>query len=134
MGLNGALRERSHAYAVFRIVMDAPETLPPLPAEIEMAAYYIALEALTNVEKHAQAKVCHIRLRLTPADSRTGVRRLELEIADDGRGLAANAAHGLGLLSMRARATEVGGTCEILPNPAGGTVVRMQIPCSLKAP
>lgn len=132
LGLSGALRERAHGYRTSRILIDAPETMPPLPAEIETAAYYIALEALTNVDKHANAKTCSIRLRLSSADSTTQLQRLELDVVDDGRGFTASEAHGLGLLSMRARAAEVGGTCHIMPNPGGGTAVCVQIPCILK--
>lgn len=132
LGLSGALRERAHGYPTFRIVMDAPESIPSLPAEIETAAYYIALEVLTNVDKHAHANICHIRLRLSSADVTSQLRRLEMDIVDDGRGFTDGEAHGLGLLSMRARAAEVGGTCHIAPNPGGGTAVRVQIPCVVK--
>lgn len=128
LGLSDALRERAHGYPNLRILVDAPETLPPLPAEIETAAYYIALEAITNVDKHARANVCKISLRASPADSVSHKRILELEIVDDGRGIAPTATHGVGLLSMRARAAEVGGTCHILQNRGGGTAVRAQIP------
>lgn len=132
LGLSDALRERAHGYPNLRILVDAPETLPPLPAEIETAAYYIALEAITNVDKHANAKTCHIRLRVASTDSISHKRILELDIVDDGRGIAPTAAHGLGLLSMRARAAEVGGTCHILQNRGGGTAVRAQIPFILQ--
>lgn len=128
LGLSGALQERAHAYPTLKLLVHAPQTLPPLPAEIEAAAYYIALEALTNVDKHANAKRCAIRLKTICIDSISQQHRLELDIADDGRGIAANATDGLGLLSMRARAAEVGGTCHILPNDGGGTVVRVRIP------
>jgi signal transduction histidine kinase len=133
LGLSGALRERVHTYPTFRISIDAPETFPRLPAEIETAAYYIALEALTNVDKHAHANVCSIRLRLSIADAASPLQRLEMDIVDDGRGMTASETHGLGLLSMRARAAEVGGSCDIAPNPGGGTAVRVRIPCVLKA-
>lgn len=133
LGLSGALRERAHAYPTFRISVDAPEPFPPLPAEIETAAYYIALEALTNVAKHAHAATCHIRLRLSPAEATSPLRRLEMDIVDDGRGLSADDSHGLGMLSMRARAAEVGGSCDIVPNPGSGTAVRVRIPCVIKA-
>jgi two-component system NarL family sensor kinase len=133
LGLSGALRERVHTYPTFRISIDAPETFPRLPAEIETAAYYIALEALTNVDKHAHANVCSIRLRLSIADAASPLQRLEMDIVDDGRGMTASETHGLGLLSMRARAAEVGGSCDIVPNPGGGTAVRVRIPCVIKA-
>ncbi|OQY90026.1 MAG: hypothetical protein B6D41_10020 [Chloroflexi bacterium UTCFX4] len=128
LGLSGALRERADGYPNLRILVDAPDSLSPLPAEIETAAYYIALEAITNVAKHAQANACKIDLGISPADSISHKRVLEMNIVDDGRGFTANKTRGLGLLSMRARAAEVGGACHILQNPGGGTAVRVQIP------
>ncbi len=132
LGLSGALQEHVQSYSAFRILMDAPPSMPRLPAEIETAAYYIALEALTNVDKHANAGTCWIRLRLSPADLATRLQWLELDIEDDGQGVAANKAHGLGLLSMQARAAEVGGTCHVTPKPGGGTAIFVRIPCILK--
>ncbi|OQY89439.1 MAG: hypothetical protein B6D41_10505 [Chloroflexi bacterium UTCFX4] len=132
LGLSGALREHADSYSTFRVLFDAPTSLPRLPAEIETAAYYIVLEALTNVDKHANAKTCTIRLRLSAADLATHVQWLEFDIVDDGRGFTANETRGLGLLSMRARAAEVGGACHILQNRGGGTAVFARIPCILK--
>ena len=60
-------------------MVEAPEQLPVLPAAIEVAAYYIALAAITNVVEHAHARHCGVRLAVTDA--------LELEIVDDGCGL-----------------------------------------------
>jgi signal transduction histidine kinase len=106
--------------------------LPPLPAEIEAAAYYIALEALTNMDKHARAQVCHVRLRLSADHVAPQAAVLELDIRDDGRGMPSRTHGGLGLLSMQARAAEVGGTCCIEPDPGGGTAVSVRIPCPTK--
>ncbi|HLF01639.1 MAG TPA: ATP-binding protein, partial [Anaerolineales bacterium] len=109
----------------FAIRMDAPDSLPPLPTAVETAAYYIALEALTNVEKHSGARSCHIRVALVMDNPPT----LELDITDDGRGLPLDATHGLGLLSMQARAAEVGGTCIIESMPHSGARVSVRLPC-----
>lgn len=53
---------------------------------------------------------------------------LQLEIDDDGRGLAADTRHGVGLSSMRERAAELGGTFEIESSPGNGTHLRTTIP------
>lgn len=126
LGLVGALRERAQGYPNVQIVLEAPEELPRLPAEIETAVYYITLEALTNIAKHAQAQHCHIRLNLL----QTGA--LELEINDNGVGVTQPATGGLGMLSMQARAIEVGGTFTIDTLPGKGTTIRVHIPCPTK--
>jgi two-component system, NarL family, sensor kinase len=87
---------------------------------VEVAAYRIALEALTNVVRHAQARTCHIILTVTG--------ELVLDIEDDGRGLPASLKAGIGLLSMRERAAELGGTCVIEAGSEGGTRVRARLP------
>jgi signal transduction histidine kinase len=125
LGLVDALRERAQVQSNFAIRVDAPDSLPPLPTAIETAAYYIALEALTNVEKHAGAKLCHIHLTLVDSDPPV----LEMDIADDGRGLSPQTAGGLGLLSMQARAAEVGGLCRIESTSQGGARVSVRLPC-----
>jgi signal transduction histidine kinase len=128
LGLVGALREQAAQYqhsgdrgaATLRIVVDAPERLPPLPAAVEVAAYRIALEALTNVAKHAAAHNCTISLGVGNG--------LHLDIRDDGRGLPPDRRAGVGLTSMRERAAELGGQCSIGPVPGGGTAVVAWLP------
>jgi signal transduction histidine kinase len=124
LGLTGALAERAMTHTGVNVILDVPVPLPPLPAAIEVAAYYIALEAVTNVDKHAAATLCRIALHL-----RHGVtgQFLELEVSDDGSGRLPGGA-GLGLLSMRARASELGGECVIRDGPFGGTAVVASLP------
>jgi two-component system, NarL family, sensor kinase len=121
LGLAGAIREQAARLdGGVRITVDAPSRLPELPAAVEVAAYRIGLEALTNVVRHANASSCAIRLSVN------GV--LELEIADDGDGLAPERRTGIGLGSMRERAAELGGTCTIEPRRQGGTRVYARFP------
>ncbi len=108
---------------VFR--MDALEELPPLPAAVEVAAYRIIQEALTNVARHARAKTCCVRLSVdVVADA------LRLEVTDDGVGMPEGRYAGVGLSSMRERAVELGGICEVKPIPTGGTRVLAYLPLS----
>jgi signal transduction histidine kinase len=100
-----------------------PEDLPPLPAAVEVAAYRVAQEALTNVARHAHAKTCHVHLSL---DEGAGV--LGLEITDDGAGIPEDRVGGVGLSSMRERAEELGGTLAIEPEPECGTRVLARLP------
>ena len=84
LGLAGAIGETAAQYGTngLRISTELPEALPLLPAAVEVAAYRIAQEALTNVARHARAKRCAVRLTLDEEN-----RRLHLEIQDDGCGI-----------------------------------------------
>jgi len=103
--------------------MEAPEELPPLPAAVEVACYRIAQEALTNVARHARAKSCRVRISVN-----RGAGMLEVEITDDGVGISEDRVAGVGLYSMRERAEELGGTCDVGSNPHGGTRVLARLP------
>jgi signal transduction histidine kinase len=130
LGLLEALRAHvaqiSGANGRLRISIEAaPEPLPALPAAIEVAAYRIALEGVTNVIRHAQARDCHIRFVISEAEPPSS---LVLTVTDDGLGLPANLQSGVGLTSMRERAEELGGTCEVGSNDGGGTQVIAALP------
>lgn len=122
MGLVPAVRESASAQAVGgpRVVVEAPPTLPALPAAVEVAAYRIAIEAVTNVVRHARADNILVRFGLTDA--------LELVVEDDGDGIPAAARSGVGITSMRERAAELGGRLEVESTPGRGTRVRARLP------
>lgn len=125
LGLVGALKAHivSHNQVQgLQITLEAPENPPPLPAAVEVAAYRIALEAMTNVSRHAGARHCCVRLSI-PDD-------LCLEVTDDGRGLPNMVQAGVGLTSMRERAEELGGMCVTEVLPQGGTGVMARLPLS----
>lgn len=99
----------------------APAELPPLPPRVEVAAYRIVLEALTNVVRHAGAHACTVGLQVGDA--------LELEARDDGCGIPSQRwIGGVGMDSMRTRANAVGGTLVVGPVDGGGTSVRARLP------
>ena len=126
LGLAGALREQATALSGnggVQIVVAAPDDLPTLPAAVEVAAYRIVTEALTNVVRHAGAHRCTVWLCLD-ADA------LNLAVDDDGAGLPADYRSGVGLASMRERAEELGGVCRIEPRAEGGTRVAARLPVS----
>ena len=130
LGLLGAIRETAaqHGANGLNVSVDAPKRLPDLPAAVEVAAYRITQEALTNVARHATAHECAVRLALDEAEG-----MLCLEIEDDGRGLPTERKRGVGLSSMRERAAELGGSCVVEPLPEGGTRVRASLPCAKKS-
>jgi signal transduction histidine kinase len=107
----------------------AKDSLPELPAAVEVAAYRIAVEAMTNAARHAHAHDCRVVIRLTD----DGRRELRLEVSDDGDGLPADARPGIGLTSMHERAVEVGGSLEIARGSAGGTTVTARLPIGAAA-
>jgi signal transduction histidine kinase len=123
-GLVPALREQAARLAGAAnglvVSMEASNELPALPAAVEVAAYRITVEALTNVARHAHAHSCTVHLTVNGA--------LELEILDDGVGLSPEHRAGVGLASMRERAAELGGICSIERLSAGGTRVRACLP------
>jgi len=135
LGLVSALQGNAAHYAGpasgLRISVEAPpDGLPPLSAAVEVAAYRIALEALTNVARHARARQCVLRLSIANAGlgGHEGLPILQLNIADDGVGMPTGIHAGMGLTSMRERAEELGGTCIIEAGPGGGTRVLARLP------
>jgi signal transduction histidine kinase len=127
LGLMGALRSQMihQDHNGLLIATYGPEELPALPAAVEVAAYRIALEALTNVVRHAEARNCMVHLGMNEKLS-----ELRLEVEDDGRGIEENRRAGVGLTSMRERAEELGGSCTVEAVPSGGTRVRAFLPCA----
>jgi signal transduction histidine kinase len=92
-----------------------------LPAAVEVAAYRIASEALANVARHARATRCSVELA-----RRTG--SFVVTVTDDGVGISPDAPAGVGLVSLRERAAELGGRCTVSCPDGGGTVVRAELP------
>lgn len=120
LGLFGALREYLRHSAV-PVSLRAPKELPALPAAVEIAAYRIITEAVTNVTRHAGAASCSVEIGCDG--------RLTLEICDDG--LHRDSwTPGVGLTSMRERATALGGTYTAGPTDSGGRV-RVELPLNL---
>jgi signal transduction histidine kinase len=118
LGLLGALRRRADQLSrradgtAVTVEVLAPEQLPTLPAAVEVAAYRIATEALTNVARHARASRAALTLRCGA--------ELEVEVTDDG--LAHGWTAGVGLRGMAERAAEVGARFEAGPSALGGRV------------
>jgi len=92
----------------------------PLPQAVDLSAYRIVQEALTNTLKHAGEAHARVLLRYRPD-------ALEIEVADDGRGALESDGGGQGLIGMRERVQLFGGTLESGPRPGGGFVVRARL-------
>jgi two-component system NarL family sensor kinase len=136
LGLLATLRREAERLAPLTVQIDATEPLPALPAAVEVAAYRIATEAMTNIARHAHAT--RARLVLCCATD------LHVEITDNGHGTSngINRSNGdgptwqagVGLTSMTERAAELGGSCTAGPATVGGWVVRATLPLAATSP
>jgi signal transduction histidine kinase len=98
---------------------------PRLGEPLEVAAYYVASEALTNAAKHAQASVIEVL-----ADGRDGA--LTLSIRDDGIG-GADPSRGSGIIGLKDRVEALGGTISVLSPLGHGTTLHVQLPAGPSA-
>jgi len=125
LGIAGALTahvaqyERSSPVTID--VETVPDPLPALPAAVEVAAYRIAREAITNSMRHAHPRICQASLRVSESD-------LTIEVRDDGVGLGDRVSAGVGISSMRERTEELGGEFSIGPAEPAGTKVWATLP------
>ena len=93
----------------------------PLPRAIDLSAYRIVQEGLTNTLKHARASQADVTVRYRPDE-------LEVEVADDGAGAATSDGLGHGLVGMRERVKIYGGVMNAGTAPEGGFILRARLP------
>jgi signal transduction histidine kinase len=117
-GLAHALRSLARRSAVPVELEVSTETR--LPEPVEVAAYYVVSEALTNAAKHAHAAAVRVAVEV-----RDG--RFELSIRDDGRG-GADPALGSGLIGLTDRVDALGGTIDVASPPGQGTALHITLP------
>jgi two-component system sensor histidine kinase UhpB len=127
LGLRSALE--SLATAVARradidVALEVAPDLPPLPADVELAVYRIAQEALTNAVRHSGCT--RLRVRLSAEDD-----AVYLRVADDGRGLGELPRSGGGVRGMRERALMIGGRLVLGVSDEGGVEVELSIPSAV---
>jgi signal transduction histidine kinase len=120
-GLGPALRTLARRAAV-AVELDIA-AIARLPEPIEVAAYYVVSEALTNATRHAHASVVLVVLEERAAS-------LHLSIRDDGVG-GADPARGSGLIGLRDRAEALGGSIQVSSPPGDGTLIVVQLPLRL---
>ncbi len=122
LGLFGAVAEMGRELASgsgLELALELPAQRPALPAAVEVAAYRVAQEALTNVVRHAHATTCRVAATVSP-------EVLVLEVSDDGCGMN-GARPGVGSGTMRERVVEIGGRLE-LRDLAHGTALTVRLP------
>jgi signal transduction histidine kinase len=93
----------------------------PLPAGLDLTAYRLVQEGLTNALKHARAERAQVLVRYSDGD-------IEVTISDDGRGAGSGDGSGHGLVGMRERVAVYGGELEAGPRPEGGYRLRARLP------
>ncbi|HET9500011.1 MAG TPA: sensor histidine kinase [Marmoricola sp.] len=119
LGLVEAVRQLAGGVDL-QVTVEASD-LPPLPAAVEVAAYRILQEALTNAARHSGGTMATVRLL-------PGRDLLRIEVADDGSGAVLPRPDGVGLDSMRTRAEEIGGSFELQARPGTGTTIVTTLP------
>jgi signal transduction histidine kinase len=125
LGDLNALAERVRG-AGLPVQVDVTGARRELPVSIDLSAYRIVQEGLTNALKHAAASAVHVQVTY-------GERDLTIEILDDGRGSSSNGLEGHGLIGMRARVTMFNGRMEFGNRPEGGFRLRADIPLDDRA-
>jgi signal transduction histidine kinase len=118
-GLGAALNSLAgRAPVPVEVIVDSDDRLPE---PVELAAYFVVAESLTNVAKYAGASSAQVRVSCAR-------RWLLVEVVDDGVG-GADPATGSGLCGLRERVAALGGDLDVSSPAGGGTVVRASIPC-----
>jgi two-component system, NarL family, sensor kinase len=123
LGLIAALEERARQLSrpgEFDVELRIADLLAPLAPGVEVAAYRIAVEALTNAARHSGGRRCCLELATD--------RLLRLAITDDGHGLAEDNGEGVGIRTMRERARELGGRLTIEAPDGSGVRVVAELP------
>jgi two-component system NarL family sensor kinase len=122
VGLLNAMRQRASALSgAVTFEVTGPPAPPPLPAAVEVAAFRIASEAMTNVARHSGATRCRVEIEVNGT-------AFQLAVSDNGHGTDRATTGGIGWTTMRERAAELGGSCTITSRPEGGLVVRAVLP------
>jgi two-component system NarL family sensor kinase len=121
-GLVDAVEEFSRRFAsLLEFHLDLPHASGELPENTEKAAYMIVTEAVTNVIRHADATRCAIRITVDDV-------LVTIEVSDDGSGVGDPAPGGSGLVGMRERALELGGSILVESHAGAGTTVTARLP------
>ncbi|NQU30710.1 MAG: sensor histidine kinase [Anaerolineae bacterium] len=122
-----SLGKNFQAATEIEVQMAFAHNLPQFPNSYRVAIYRAAQEALTNIQRHAQAKQIRMSLLLNESEG------INLTLRDDGIGLPKNADKlGFGLLGIKERAAQLGGVMRLEDNPDGGAQICLCLPWPLK--
>jgi signal transduction histidine kinase len=124
LGLSPALRRLVEDFGrrtQVETALEGDDGLPPLDPEVQVAIYRVVQEALTNIARHARATRAWVRLAVAGHDVR-------VTIEDDGQGIRGEPIPHLGLLGMRERVTELGGSLSVEGRPGAGVRIAAVLP------
>lgn len=124
LGLTDAVAEFARTFGEdLEIHVSMPSEPLDLPAAVEVATYRIVTEAVTNVVRHARAAQCWLTI--------SAGSTVDIDVVDDGIGLDADVAGGVGWAAMRERAAELGGSVQVTARAPHGTRVHVRLPAAL---
>jgi len=124
LGLIDAVGEFTRTFSddlEFHLTM--PSAPIELPAAVEVAAYRIVTEAVTNIVRHAKAAQCWLSITTGPT--------VDIDVVDDGIGVTDGVSNGVGWTAMSERATELGGSLHVTGRDPHGTHIHVRIPVAL---
>jgi signal transduction histidine kinase len=112
---NGSTRQVTHS-----LVQDRPDAVDTVPPQLQLTAYRIVQEALTNIRRHSTATRVSVTVRVGD--------ELEVEVLDNGRPRPGTSGTGMGLLGIKERVQILAGSAEIGSRHGGGFRVRVVLP------
>jgi two-component system sensor histidine kinase UhpB len=128
LGLTGAIEEMVHNYdglkSGCRFSFEVRPGFPDLRGELAITAYRVVQEALSNVLKHADATLARVTLEPTQPG------HVRITIADNGKGFdtGTSMSAGIGLIGMRERVFNAGGSMNLTSDPLSGTRIAIELP------
>ncbi len=131
LSLTEALRQEVFVFGQNNSInarFDVSERVRELPPEVDTAVLRICQEALTNIKKHASATEVKVDLTFEDSEVTLNIRDNGIGLQSDKPGDGEKAHRGFGLISMRERARNVGGTLELQSEPGKGTQIKVTIP------
>ncbi|NUP48623.1 MAG: sensor histidine kinase [Catenulispora sp.] len=111
----------STKHAGVLVIVESTGLPRPLPGEVDLAAYRIIQESVTNVVRHSGARTCHVGVEY-------GEGEVTVTVSDNGVGVLGSGGTGFGLVGMRERVNLVHGEFSAGPRPGGGFLVRAALP------
>ncbi|QGM96710.1 histidine kinase [Methylocystis parvus] len=133
--LRGLIANRRAMRPDIAVTLEAPHDLRGMGEAVELTAYRVVQEALTNIFRHSSARNAKVALRFEhPASLEEESLILRITVSDDGVGIGAHQRRGRGLVGMSERVRALNGALEISAAPSGGAIVDVTLPLPIVEP